>query len=66
MLAESGVSKRKSEQWSVPINVTVSQLMKFGNQPVQFGVGVRYWVDSPAAGPQGWGFGAFLTFLFPK
>ena len=56
----------KSEQWSVPVNVTVSQLMKFGNQPVQLGAGVRYWADSPATGPQGWGFRLFLTFLFPK
>ena len=56
----------KTEDWSVPINVTVSQLMKWGNQPVQLGAGVRYWASSPASGPDGWGLRFSLTFLFPK
>ena len=56
----------KGENWSVPINLTVAQLMKFGKQPVQLGAGVRYWADSPAGGPEGWGFRLILTFLFPK
>jgi hypothetical protein len=56
----------KAENWSVPINLTVAQLMKFGKQPVQLGAGVRYWADSPAGGPEGWGFRLILTFLFPK
>ena len=40
--------------------------MKWGNQPVSLGAGVRYWADSPDSGPQGWGFRLSLTFLFPK
>ena len=56
----------KSEQWSVPINLTVSQLTKFGTQPVSLGAGVRYWADSPDSGPHGWGFRLTLTFIFPK
>ena len=56
----------KNEQWSVPINVGVSQLFKVGSQIMQFGVGARYWADSPDAGPEGWGARATLTLLFPK
>jgi hypothetical protein len=56
----------KSEQWSVPINLTVNQLLKIGSQIIQVGGGVRYWVDSPENGPEDWGARLQLTFLFPK
>ena len=56
----------ESEQWSVPINLTVNQLLKFGSQIIQVGGGARYWVDSPDNGPKGWGARIQLTFLFPK
>jgi hypothetical protein len=56
----------KGDTWSVPINLTVFQMMKFGNQRVQIGGGVRYWADSPANGPHGWGARVQVTFLFPK
>jgi hypothetical protein len=55
-----------SEQWSVPINLTVAQLLKIGPQIIQIGGGVRYWADSPDNGPQDWGARIQLTFLFPK
>ena len=56
----------KAEQWSVPINATVSKLVKFGRQPVSIGGGVRYWADSPDGGPRNWGLRMSVTFLFPK
>jgi hypothetical protein len=57
----------KSEQWSVPINATVTQLMKIGQQPLTLQAGARYWADSPdSLGPKGWGFRLQLTFLFPR
>ena len=56
----------KAHAWSVPINVTLSQLLKIGAQPVQIGAGVRYWAESPANGPSGWGVRLQLTLLFPK
>jgi hypothetical protein len=55
-----------AEQWSVPVNLTVNQLLKLGTQPIQLGGGVRYWAESPDNGPEGWGFRFQLTFLFPK
>lgn len=45
----------KSDQWSVPINFSVSKLVTFDKQPVSFQVGARYWAESPEGGPQGWG-----------
>jgi hypothetical protein len=56
----------ENEAWSVPVIAMVSQLFKIGPQILQFGVGAKYWVESPDNGPDGWGFRAQLTFLFPK
>ena len=56
----------ETEEWSVPINLVVSQVVKFGRQPVQLGLGARYWADAPEEGPDGWGLRAQLTLLFPK
>ena len=50
----------------MPINMSVSQILKFGDQLVQVGAGARYWADAPAGGPSGWGYKMTLTFLFPK
>ncbi|WP_353643122.1 transporter [Mesorhizobium sp. WSM2239] len=55
-----------SGEWSVPINLTAAKLVKFGNQPVSFTVGTRYWAESPENGPEGWGFRGVVTLLFPK
>lgn len=56
----------ESGSWSVPVNFMVSKLVKFGEQPVSLGAGVRYWAESPEAGPDGLGVRASITFLFPK
>ena len=56
----------KSEQWAVPLNVTVTQVMKLGNQLVSVGGGVRYWAESTDGGPEGLGVRLMLTLLFPK
>ena len=55
-----------SEQWSVPLIVQVAQLFKIGPQILQFAVAGKYWAESPDDGPEGWGYRAQLTFLFPK
>lgn len=55
----------ESEQWTVPLNLSVSQLVKFGKQPVSFALGARKYVDRPAGGPD-WGMRFTVTFLFPK
>ena len=55
-----------NEEWSVPINSTVGQIVKIGKQPVQFSLGARYWADAPEFGPDGWGGRFQVTLLFPK
>lgn len=55
----------KSDQWSVPINLSVSQLVRIGKQPVSFGIGGRYYVVRPVGGPD-WGLRFVTTLLFPK
>lgn len=55
-----------SNDAQVPINVTATKLTKIGGNPVSIGGGVRYWADSTAGGPDGWGARLILTFLFPK
>lgn len=56
----------KAEHWSVPINVSVAQLLKPGRVPMQVSLGARYWAASPDSGVEGWGLRAQLTFLFPR
>lgn len=56
----------ETKKWSVPINLTVNQLLKAGDQMFQVGGGVRYWAESPDGGPENWGIRLQLTILFPK
>lgn len=55
-----------SDAWSVPVNLTVSQMLKIAGQPFQIVAGPRYWLDSPDGGPEGFGVRVGLTLLFPK
>jgi hypothetical protein len=52
-------------QWTVPVNLSVSHLYKFGQQRVSLGGGVRVYAVSPDQGPD-WGARFTATFLFPK
>ena len=54
-----------NRQWTVPINASISQLVKLGGRPVQFSLGVKYYAERPANGPD-WGLRFSVTFLFPK
>lgn len=56
----------ESDEWSVPINAMVGQIVHFGSQPVQLQGGVRYWATSPDGGPKDWGARLAMTFLFAK
>ena len=53
------------DNWLVPVNATVSQLVVIGKQPVSIGGAFKYWIESPAGGPD-WGLRLVVTFLFPK
>jgi hypothetical protein len=56
----------EGEAWSIPLNVSVSKVQRWGSQLVSIGGGLRYWIESPDSGPEGLGARLILTFLFPK
>lgn len=53
------------EQWTVPINATVQQLLKVGRQPLTLQLGYRYYAEGPSGAPE-WGLRLQLSLLFPK
>lgn len=52
-------------QWTVPINLSVQQLLKIGEQPIALQLGGRYYADGPNGAPE-WGVRLQVSFLFPK
>jgi len=54
-----------TDQWTVPINLELSQVMKLGPQLVQLEIGGRYYAEKPEGGPD-WGLRVNFTLLFPK
>jgi hypothetical protein len=55
----------KNSEWTVPINLAVSQLLKIGKLPISLGLGGRYYAEKPSGGPD-WGLRFIVTLLFPK
>ena len=54
-----------ADQWTVPINLGVSQVFKIGGQAMSFQVGGKWYVEAPDGGPE-WGIRTTLTLLFPE
>ncbi len=55
----------ENHQWTVPINLAISQVLKAGKQPFSVQLGGRYYAERPDGGPD-WGLRFTLTFMFPK
>ena len=53
------------DQWTVPLNPLVSQVLKIGGLLVGLGVGGRYYAKVPRGGPD-WGLRFVVTLLFPR
>jgi hypothetical protein len=53
-----------NDQWTVPINVSVSQLTSIGKQRVQFALGFKVYAEAPSGTPD-WGIRFTVTPLFP-
>ena len=49
----------------MPVNANASKLLRFGNQLVSLGGGLRYWLDSPDSGAE-LGVRITITLLFPR
>jgi hypothetical protein len=54
------------EQWSVPINVVATKILKIDGHALSVGGGFRYWAESPEDGAEGLGYRFVFTLLFPK
>ncbi len=56
----------EGEEWSVPVNLMVTQLFKIGKQMQTIQFGARYWLDSPEGAAEGWGVRLAYTLVFPE
>jgi len=56
----------EAEDWSVPINVGLAKLVRWGKLPVSLQGGIGYWAESSATGPEGWRFRLQANFVLPK
>jgi hypothetical protein len=54
-----------AREWTVPLEISVNQLVNIANAPVQFALTGRWYVDGPRDGPK-WGMSFTATFAFPK
>jgi len=56
---------RIHRQWTVPLNLMLSHVFKFGAQPVSFQLGGRYYAAN-ADDSARWGARLAVIFLFPE
>jgi hypothetical protein len=54
----------RAHQWTVPINVVASQVLKIGPQRVSVQLGVRCYAEKPDGGPD-WGLRLGVVLLYP-
>jgi hypothetical protein len=55
----------EADTWLVPVNFTISHLVKLGDQKVSLTLGWHNYVVTPAGGPD-WGLKLGIAFLFPE
>lgn len=59
------ISEGADKDWSISFNNTYSQVIKIGKIPVQIGLALQYYAQSPVPGQQ-WGFRVNITPMFPE
>jgi hypothetical protein len=55
-----------AEAWSIPVNLAISKLVKFGKLPVSLQAGAGYWIETPDAGPEGFRYRLQANIVLPK
>jgi hypothetical protein len=55
-----------AEEWSIPVNFSVSKLAPVAGVPVNWQAGVGYWATTPDAGPEGWRFRLQAQIVIPR
>jgi hypothetical protein len=54
-----------AHQWTIPLQLGISQVVIRGRRPIQLTLAGRYFAEGPVGGPE-WGIRFSITFLFPK
>lgn len=60
-----GSFDHNTDQWTLPLHLTISKVTRVGTQLVSFGAGLRLFVDRPENAPK-WGIRASITLLYPR
>jgi hypothetical protein len=55
-----------AEEWSVPMNASVSKLIPVAGVPINWQAGVGHWITSPDGGAEGWRFRLQAQIVIPK
>lgn len=55
----------ENSQWTAPVNLSVSQMLKIAGQPLSLALGAKYYAEKPEGGPD-WGMRFTVSLLFPK
>lgn len=56
----------ENNSWNLPLAFVVGKVTRVGSQLVQLQGGLRYYLDSPAGGPEGFGLRFGFTLLLPR
>ena len=60
-----GTFDHETDEWTLPLNLSVSKVTRVGDQLVSYGGGVKFYVDAPDGAPN-WGLRATITLLYPR
>jgi hypothetical protein len=55
----------EAHQWTVPLGLFASQVLKISGQPLSLQFGPRVYLDGSSGGPE-WGLRFNMVLLFPK
>ena len=55
-----------SKEAVVPVNLTLSKVVRLNGQAISVGGSARYWADDADSSPKGWGARLIASFIFPK
>jgi hypothetical protein len=65
-LSTESIYDWNTDDWTIPLNFIVEQLIMISDQPISIGATAKYWAESYEAGPGGWGLRLQMTFIWPK
>jgi len=54
------------EDWTIPLDFTLTKVVFLGKLPVSVGGGARYWLATTDASPEGWGVRLQATVVLPR